>query len=151
MPNAGAALHLAITAVRSGRSVDVVLLSSAVDLALDGASGPDFHAYEASGPDMLQQALDAGARVGVCQICLANSDRDADELIDKVAVVNAFDVMEMAEGADVVMSFASALPDSGITVETFDFPAPPPPPAAIAPPPGGLEGCNPATDIDGCM
>lgn len=151
MPSAGAALHLAITAAKSGRSADVVLLSTAVDLALDGADGPDFAAYAASGPDMLQQALDAGARVAVCQICLANTGREADDLIDKAAVVNAFDVMDLAEGADVVLSFAGALPDSGITTDTIDFPAPPPPPAAIAPPPGGLEACNPATDIDGCM
>lgn len=144
MPAAGSALHLVLSALGAGRPVDVLLLAGGVSLGRKGAQGPDFPAYGASGPEMLAMAMDRGAEVTVCQMCLRNNAITLDDMAEGIGSVNALQVLDMAERADVVLSFASALPETGITLAPLPAPAPAAPPAA-------MDACDPATDIDGCM
>jgi predicted peroxiredoxin len=146
MPTAGAGLHLAITAAKSGRSVDIVLAASALDLGRKGAgNGPVFPSYSADGPAMLAQAMEAGARISVCQTCLRNQGLDIGDMNDGIARINALNVLDLTEAADVVLSFGA--PDAGTGI-TFD--AAPATGTMPAPADDG-EACDPATDIDACM
>lgn len=147
MPTAGAALHLAITAAQSGRSVDIVLAASALDLGRKGAgNGPVFSSYAVDGPAMLALAMEAGARVSVCQTCLRNQGIDIGAMVSGIAKINAFNILDMVEAADVVLGFGA--PDAG-TMITYDAA-----PAAADAMPGAADDedeCDPATDIDACM
>ena len=145
MPTAGMGLHLAITAAQSGRSVDIVLAASGLDLGRKGAGdGPVFPSYGVDGPAMLAQAMAAGARVSACRTCLINQGIDIGDMTDGIAKINALNVFDLAEAADVVMSFGA--PDAGTGI-TFDAPAP----AFVAPSTDPNAPCDPATDIDACM
>jgi len=142
MPTAGAGLHLAIMAAQTGRSVDVVLLASALDLGRDGATGPEFPTYAASGPAMLVQAMQAGARVSTCRTCLLNQGLDIGEMIDGIARINALNFLDMTQAADVVLSFGA--PDAGTGIS---FGAA----ATLAPAATTEPACDPLTDKDACM
>ncbi|PKP69866.1 MAG: hypothetical protein CVT82_08500 [Alphaproteobacteria bacterium HGW-Alphaproteobacteria-4] len=147
MPTAGMGLHLAITAAKSGRSVDIVLAASGLDLGRKGAgNGPVFPTYGVDGPAMLAQAMAAGARVSACRTCLLNQGIDIADMIDGIAKINALNVFDLAEAADVVLSFGA--PDAGTGI-SFDAV-----PATVAPEAAPEEEsviCDPTTDKDGCM
>lgn len=144
MPAAGAGLHLAITAGRTGREVYILLMADGLDLARKGASGPVFAAYGIDGPGMLARAVAAGATVGVCQICLGNQGIDMTAMVEGTVRLTAQEVLDLLERADVVFPVGSA--GAGGQIMTSTVPAPKLPPAAPEP-----EVCDPATDIDGCM
>ncbi|WP_372839491.1 hypothetical protein [Phaeovulum sp.] len=150
MPTAGSGLHLAITAAKSGRSVDIVLAASALDLGRKGAGdGPVFPYYNVDGPAMLVQAMEAGARVSVCFTCLANQEIDLADMLDGIAKINAFSVLDLMEAADVVVGFGAPDMGTGITIDPAAVMAP-----ADAAAPAADDGeppCDPATDIDACM
>ncbi|MDP3861715.1 MAG: DsrE family protein [Phaeovulum sp.] len=149
MPTAGSGLHLAITAAASGRSVDIVLVASALDLGRKGAgNGPVFPTYGVDGPAMLVQAMAAGARVSVCRTCLLNQSIDIDDMLDGIARINAFNFLDLTEAADVVLSFGA--PDAGTGISFAPVAAMAP--AEAAPAAAGSEPpCDPATDKDACM
>ncbi|MFT6656990.1 DsrE family protein [Maritalea sp.] len=148
MPIAGAALHLAITAQKSGRTVQISLLSSALNLGKIGAQGPKFAPYNASGPEMLRQAMDAGAKVVVCQICLTNQNITIDAMIDGISKTNAFELLDALDVADVVLSFG---PPDGVA--TMIAPARPEKVKSTMSETSMDEEpeCDPDTDIDACM
>ncbi|MBW6505756.1 MAG: DsrE family protein [Rhodobacteraceae bacterium] len=150
MPTAGMGLHLAITAAKSGRSVDIVLAASGLDLGRKGAgNGPIFGTYGVDGPAMLAQAMAAGARVSTCRTCLLNQGIDIEDMIDGIAKINAFNVFDLAEAADVVLSFGA--PDMGTGISFDATPAASAEPAFVAPSTDPNAPCDPTTDIDGCM
>ncbi len=149
MPVAGAALHLAIMALKSGRSVDVLLLANGLDLGRKGANGPEFAPYGASGPMMLGQAMAAGAQVGVCQICLKNQNIQADALIPGITPYNAYQVLDLMQTVDVIVPFGGVSGESQISIPMMVTPMAPE--AAPAAPPSDDDACDPATDVDECM
>lgn len=142
MPVAGAALHLAIMAAKSERQIDVLLLANALDLGRNGASGPEFASYELDGPAMLRQAIDAGATVSVCRICLENQGIELADMSGDIVSINSFEVLDLLETADVVLSFGAGAAVPSIMIEENSDASPPPP---------TVEACDPATDIDECM
>lgn len=144
MPTAGSGLHLAITAAQTGRSVDIVLAASALDLGRKGAGGgPVFPAYGVDGPAMLVQAMAAGARVSVCHTCLVNQEIDLSAMRDGITKINAFGLLDMLEAADVVLGFGA--PDTGTGI-SYDAA-----PAFVAPTTDPNAPCDPTTDKDACM
>lgn len=147
MPVAGAALHLAISAEKSGREVTIALLAGALDLARKGASGPDFPPYSADGPAMLGQAMAAGATVAICRICLENQNLTLDAMVDGIAQINAPQLLDRLEAADVVLTFGAGSADSGIAVSEVMAPAEP----MATPVKPTVDDCNPETDPDECM
>lgn len=150
MPVSGAALHLAISALKSGRNVEIALLADGVGLGRKGAIGSQFAAYKADGPAMLMQAMGAGAHVFVCQICLANQNIGIKDMVDGVAKINAFELLDLTDAADVVLSFGATNVSTQISIST---PVTPEPAAATVPAVAAdeEEACDPATDIDACM
>jgi len=149
MPTAGSGLHLAITAAQTGRSVDIVLAASGLDLGRKGAGdGPVFPFYGVDGPTMLKQAMEAGARVSVCFTCLANQQLDITAMLDGISKINAFQVLDLMEASDIVLGFGA--PDGGTGI-VIDPAAAALMPAGDAPAQGGEAPCDPTTDIDGCM
>lgn len=150
MPTAGSGLHLAIAAAQTGRSVDIVLAASALDLGRKGAGGgPVFPFYGVDGPAMLKQAIEAGARVSVCFTCLANQELDISAMLDGISKINAFEVLDLMEAADVIAGFGA--PDAGTGIVIDPAAAAALMPAGDAPAEGGEPPCDPATDIDACM
>ena len=144
MPVAGAGLHLALSARQSQRQVTILLLADGVDLALREGSGPVFAAYGADGPSMLRQALAGGAAVAICQICLKNRGVGLEAMAEGVTTLNAFEVLDLLETADAMLSFGGGAGTMAGTVESEMAVVPEAAAAAEAP-------CDPATDIDGCM
>ena len=146
MPVAGAALHLAISALQTKRDVHIVLLANGLDLGRKGATGPAFEAYGATGPEMLKRAMEAGAAVAVCQICLRNQHIRLEAMADGVTQINAYELLDLADAADVVLSFGSD-GDGGQMI----VPAMPQPAAGEEPALPADKPCDPATDVDACM
>lgn len=143
MPGAGAALHLALSALASDRCVDIALMASGLDLAKKGAHGPVFEAYGLDGAQMLDKAITDGANVSVCQVCLTNQGITLEALRDSVSKINAYELLDLMEMADVVLPFgATGMPGVSAT---------PPAPNPAVEPQVTVDGCDPATDIDGCM
>ena len=144
MPVAGAALHLAITAQKSGRTVQIMLMADGVELGLDGANGVPFAAYQADGPQMLRQAIETGAEVAVCRICLVNRGIGLSAMAAGISEINVLQLLDAVEAADVVLSFGGepATPGAMLPVAAA---APATPAAATEP------ACNPLTDPDACM
>jgi predicted peroxiredoxin len=144
MPMAGAALHLAISALQTKRDVHIVLLANGLDLGREGATGPAFEAYGATGPEMLKRAMDAGAAVAVCQICLRNQHLGLEAMADGVVQINAFELLDLMDATDVVLSFGTAGSGDQISIE-------PMPASGGTAAPQAADECDPATDVDACM
>jgi predicted peroxiredoxin len=145
MPTVGAGLHLAITAAQSGRSVDIVLVASALDLGRNGAgNGPIFPTYGVDGPAMLAQAMQAGARVSACRTCLLNQNIDIGDMVSGVVKINAFNFLDMTQAADVVLSFGAPDAGTGISFGAAES-------GFVAPSTDPNAPCDPNTDIDACM
>jgi predicted peroxiredoxin len=145
MPGAGAALHLAISALGSDRCVDIALMAGGLELAKKGAHGPVFDAYGLDGAQMLDKAIAAGADVSVCQVCLTNQGIALDALRDGVTKINAYELLDMMETANVVLPFGATGMASMATMPPTTEQSP------AAEPEAAVDECDPATDIDGCM
>lgn len=147
MPVAGAGLHLAISAAKTGRDVHIMLLADGLNLGLPETEGVVFAPYRATGADMLAMAMAEGAQVYVCQICLRNRGIPIEFMAEGIASINAIRLLEITDAADVVMTFGAdgvgPMQMSGGTVS-----APSTMPLQTAP---GDDACDPASDPDECM
>lgn len=105
-PNvAGSALHLARMFSSKGRDVTILVLQDGLDLVLPGDDGGVFAGYGETPRTMLGMAMEAGAEVYACQICLKVRGVTADQLTPGIEAVNAYQVLDEMDAADKLLNF----------------------------------------------
>ncbi|MDV7143602.1 DsrE family protein [Tropicimonas sp. TH_r6] len=102
---AGAALHLARTFRGKGRSVHVLVIGEALKFATRGVETAPFAGYGKTPQEMLGMVIEDGVTVSICQMCLSVQSVEEGQLIDGVAIVNGYDVLDAIEQSEKQLSF----------------------------------------------
>ena len=96
------ALRLADTALEGGLSVRIFLMNEGVDLARTGARPAE---AEFDLQDMLQDLMQRGAAVRLCQTCLNRCGIGRGEVIPQAKVAGMKDLLDWIKGSDKVLTF----------------------------------------------
>ena len=96
------ALRLARTALEGGLTVRIFLMNEGVDLARTGARPAE---AEFDLQDMLQDLMQRGAAVRLCQTCLNRCGIGRGEVIPQAKVAGMKDLLEWIQGSDKVLTF----------------------------------------------
>ncbi len=94
--NVTIAFTMAVTALKKGHSVDLVLLSDAVSLAQKNyADKIDIGAPFKPIKDLLPEFLENGGKFKVCTACMIHNGVSEDSLISEAMMINADDVIDL--------------------------------------------------------
>jgi len=96
------ALRLAQTALDEGLRVQLFLLNDGVDLARQGLVAPEGY-FDLGG--MLQQLMEAGAAVKLCQTCLTRCGIGHGDLIAGAEVAGMGDLVTCIRESERIVSF----------------------------------------------
>lgn len=94
------AFTMALNAVKKGHEAMVLLMVEAVELGLPGATeGMDVGAPFAPVPQLLEEFLSLGGRVGICASCMIHNGFTADQMVPGYEIVSAPEVVDLLMAA----------------------------------------------------